>query len=46
MKQSEFIHECNKRTIAPAIALENEAVSNALKERDDLKVIQALDSEF
>jgi hypothetical protein len=41
-----FAVECSKRSIDPAIALENENVRNALAQRDDERVRQLLDTEF
>ena len=46
MTSNQFAEECEKRLIAPAIALENEAIRMALAERDDAKVIELLESEF
>lgn len=37
MTANEFTCECIKRTINPAIALENKAIRQALKDRDDKK---------
>ena len=37
---------CAERTIAPEIALENENILEALKERNDKRVLWLLDNEF
>lgn len=46
MTQLEFNATCHKRFIAPAVALESEAIRTALKERNDREVIRLLDEEF
>ncbi len=46
MTQSQFIEECGVRTLNPALAIENEAVEEALRARDDKAVLEALDNEF
>ena len=46
MTYSDFISECEKRTIEVVIALENEEIESALLERDDKRVVDLLDSEF
>lgn len=46
MTSSQFAEECGKRLIEPAIAIENESIVAALRERDDLRVIELLNSEF
>jgi len=46
MRKFEFIALCEKHTIAPSIALENEDVRNALHLRDDRRVEELLKSEF
>lgn len=46
MTASQFNAECLNRAIAPSTALENEAIIEALKSRDDAKVVALLDSEF
>ena len=46
MKYSEFIIECNKNYVDVNIALENENIIKALKERDDEKVVDILIEEF
>ena len=46
MTRNEFASECAQRTIAPEIALENENILDALKERNDERVLWLLDNEF
>ena len=46
MTRNEFASECTRRTIEPGIALENENICEALKERDDKRVLWVLDNEF
>jgi hypothetical protein len=46
MTKSEFNSECLKRTIPPALALEDDEIAAALRERDDNKVRQLLDENF
>lgn len=46
MTQAQFIEECAARTIEPGVAIENEAIQEALRAFDDAAVIAALDSEF
>ena len=46
MKFSKFVIECNKNLIAPNIALENESIIKALKERNDKKIIYILHNDF
>lgn len=46
MTQSQFIQECAKRTIEPSIALENDALCEALQERDDEAALRILDEQF
>jgi hypothetical protein len=41
-----FMMECEKRGIAPSIALEDDEVRTALEDRDDDAVIAALDNNF
>ena len=43
MTQNQFAALCEEHLVAPAIALENPAVRNALKARDDEAVIRALE---
>lgn len=46
MKRSEFMQLCAENTIEPAIALENQAVREALAERNDKRVKELIVSEF
>jgi len=46
MTITRFDFECTTRTIDPCIALENEKMVAALKERDDQKVVELLETEF
>jgi hypothetical protein len=46
MTQSQFTFECAERTIDPQIALENEELCDALRDRDDAEVIRILNEEF
>lgn len=46
MTKSQFDNECTARLIAPAIALENDEVREALAAHDDARVLQLLDQEF
>ena len=46
MTQNEFMTECALRYIEPSIALENDELVEALRERDDNQVIIILDSQF
>ena len=46
MTRNDFAYECAQRTIAPEIALENENILEALKKRDDKRVLWLLDNEF
>lgn len=46
MTKIQFAIECGKRLIDPDIALENENIERFLKERNDEKVLEALDKEF
>jgi len=46
MTSNEFNAQCQSRFIDPALALENEAVKNALYERNDPEVLRLLDEEF
>ena len=45
MTANEFVAECESRLIAPAIALENEELREALLDNDN-EVIRILDEEF
>lgn len=46
MTQSNFIALCNKYYIEPSIALENDALVEALQNRDDAEVERILLEEF
>ena len=46
MTQTEFITLCLERTIYPELALENEAIVEALKAKDDERVIELLNNAF
>lgn len=46
MKRNEFVSECARRTIDPEVALENENILEALKKRDNERVLWLLDNEF
>ena len=46
MTQAQFTQECAKRTIDPSIALENDELCDALRERDDAAVVRILDEQF
>lgn len=46
MTASDFVQLCEKLTISPAIALENEAIKKALHDRNDGIVKQILETEF
>ena len=46
MTQNQFAQECAKRTIDPSLALENDELCDALRERDDEAVIRILDQQF
>ena len=46
MEFREFSYHCIDRTINPDIALENENIVKALRNRDVEEVIKLLDSEF
>lgn len=46
MTKSEFIAICNEKTIDPAIALENNDVREALKDKDIITLIDVLNNQF
>lgn len=46
MTRMEFYDACTTATISPFLALENEKIKAALKERDDKKVKELLETEF
>lgn len=46
MTQNQFNALCNEHGIAPNIALENEDLIEALRERNDERVIEIITQEF
>jgi len=46
MKQSEFIALCTERLVDPSLAIENDAIREALQSGDRAKIVEALDNEF
>jgi hypothetical protein len=46
MSKLEFMSLCGERCIDPDLALENENLVQALKDRDFDKVLEILDNEF
>jgi hypothetical protein len=46
MSRNEFLVLCSAYSIDPDIALENDNVVEALRDRDDLRVETILESEF
>lgn len=46
MTQNEFVQACMERTIIPELALEDEDIVEALRNRDDDRVEQLLDTHF
>ena len=46
MTLSKFVSLCHERTIDPSLALENPAIIEALKAKDDETVIDILDTAF
>jgi hypothetical protein len=46
MTQNQFTQECAQRMIDPNIALENDDLCEALRERNDEAVIAILDQQF
>jgi serine/threonine protein phosphatase PrpC len=46
MTQNEFNLLCNDQLIDPSIALENDEIVSALKDRDDAQVILLLTTQF
>jgi hypothetical protein len=46
MTKLEFMAQCEERCIDPSIALENDDIVQALKEKDDSKVVELLDTQF
>lgn len=46
MTQNDFLTLCNEHHISPEIALENDDLVQALRERDDEKVHNIITNEF
>lgn len=46
MTKLEFIALCGEHGIEPSIALENDAIIEALQSKDDQKVVKLLTEEF
>lgn len=46
MTRNDFIVECSRVLIDPALALENENIRRALIEKNDSRVIELLETEF
>lgn len=46
MTQNQFLTLCNEHCIDPDIALDNDDLCQALKDRDDDKVIEIIINEF
>ena len=46
MKYLEFLEHCNKRTLFVDIVLENNEIIQALKNKEDKKVIELLDNSY
>lgn len=46
MTANEFAAECVERTLSPELVLEDPEIRLALKERDDNKVIELLNTKF
>lgn len=46
MTQDQFNQACAQRTIDPSIALENDELCEALRERDDEAALRILDEQF
>lgn len=46
MTQTEFNTLCQERTIDPSLALENDELVQALKNRDDEAVVAILNNQF
>ena len=46
MTQNQFFALCSEHNIHPSIALENDDLQKALKERDDDQVVEILTNEF
>jgi hypothetical protein len=46
MTKIEFLTACGEYCIEPSIALENDAIIEALQSKDDAKVLELLATEF
>ena len=46
MTQNEFIAKCEQLSVAPELALENDEIVEALKNRDDQLVVELLNTQF
>ena len=46
MSKNDFLTLCNEATVAPDIALENEDLARALRDRNDEEVARILREEF
>ena len=46
MTQTEFLTLCLKHNLTPELALENDEVVQALRERDDAEVCRIIEQEF
>jgi len=46
MKRNDFVCECGNRLIDVGIALENDDLVEALKDKDDPRAIEILNNEF
>ena len=46
MKSLDFLEHCNKRTLFIDIVLENNEIIQALKNKEDKKVIELLDNSY
>ena len=46
MTQNQFIAKCSELMLLPELALENEAIVNALQSKDDALVIEILQTQF
>ena len=46
MKEIDFLIACTERTILPSVAIEREEIQEALKNRDEKKVLELFDTLF
>jgi len=46
MTQNQFNSLCNEHCVDPSLALENDELVDALRERDDDRVVEILTKEF